>query len=82
MNTATVVFNSGKGYWFADADTTHDRIYIHQKDVVRKRFLKVDDRIQYDLAPSLTQPGEERAVHVKVIGHVIAIQRGENMVRP
>jgi hypothetical protein len=76
MRTATVVYDSGRGYWFADADSDHERIYIHQRDVIKKRFLKVNDRIRYELAPSDKHPGEVRAVNVEVCGRVIARQVG------
>jgi cold shock CspA family protein len=74
MYTATIVFDSGRGFWFAESDTDHERIFVHQRDVVRKRFLKVNDRISYELAPSVTMPNEMRAVNVTVIGRVIARQ--------
>jgi cold shock CspA family protein len=70
MYTATVVWDSGKGFWFADSDLDHERIFIHQRDCVRRRFLKINDRISYELAPSLSMPNEMRAVNVTVIGRV------------
>jgi hypothetical protein len=81
MHTATVVYDSGRGYWFADADSDHERIYIHQRDVIKKRFLKVNDRIRYELYPSDKHPGEVRAVNVEVVGHTIAVQRATSAVK-
>jgi hypothetical protein len=76
MFTAMVVFYSGKAHWFANPDSDHERIYIHQRDAARKRFLKVDDRIKYELVPSATKPGAMRSVNVEVIAHVIVRQLG------
>jgi cold shock CspA family protein len=66
----TIVSASERGFWFAEADSTHQSIFIHQRNVKGRRFLHVNDRVRFDLAPSLIKPGEVEAVNVEVIGHV------------
>jgi hypothetical protein len=76
---ATVTFVSGKGYFFAKSDD-FTSVFIHQRDVLHRRFLQVDDRVSFDLVPSTKHPGEFEASNVKFLGHVIARQVGEKAV--
>lgn len=76
----TISFVSGKGWFFAERDDDSSAVFIHQNEVEKQRFLKVDDRVEFDIAPSLTQPGKTQGVNVRYIGHHIAIQRSGKAV--
>jgi cold shock CspA family protein len=77
MCQGTITFVSGKGWFFAENSADHSAIFVHQRDVEHRRYLLVDDRISFDIIPSRTQPGEFQAVHVKYLGHTIAVQRSD-----
>jgi cold shock CspA family protein len=77
MHEGTITFVSGKGWFFAENDADHSAVFIHQKDVENRRYLKVDDRVRFDLIPSVTRPGQLQASNVKFLGHTIARQVGE-----
>lgn len=78
----TIVSASDRGFWFAEADETHQSIFVHQKNVVGRRFLHLGERIRFDLAPSKIKPGEPEAVNVDVIPMNIARQTSDRLVRP
>ena len=70
----TIVLASDRGFRFAEADSTHQSIFIHQLNVNRRRFLHVNERIKFDLARSIIKPGEVEAINVEWIGTVVAHQ--------
>jgi cold shock CspA family protein len=74
MCQGIITYISGKGWFFAENTDDHSSIFIHQKDVENRRYLKIDDRISFDVTPSRTQPGEFQAINVKYLGHNIARQ--------
>ncbi len=67
---AVITFSSGKGWFFAEDVEDHSAIYIHQKNVVKQRYLRVGERVSYTLAPSERHPGKTQAINVKFIGGV------------
>jgi cold shock CspA family protein len=69
----------GRGCWFIEQDHTRDCIFVHQKHVVRRKFLHINDRVQFNLAPNPIKPGEVMAVDVEIVGVTIALQRGGNV---
>jgi cold shock CspA family protein len=79
MCQGTITFVSGKGWFFAENDADHSAIFVHQKDVENRRYLKVDDRISFDVIPSRSQAGQTQASNVKYLGHTIAVQRSETV---
>lgn len=81
MVTGTVVHAGGRGFWFIEQDLTRDCIYVHQNNVVGKKFLHINDRVRFNLAPSVTKPGEMQAVDVEIVGLMIARQTAERVVR-
>ena len=74
MCEGLVTFASGKGWYFAENLADHSCVFIHQNNVENHRYLKVDDRIQFDSAPSSHTQGKAMAVNVKYLGHNIARQ--------
>jgi len=78
----TIVSASDRGFWFAEADSTHQSIFIHQRNVKGRRFLHVNERVKFDLAPSTTKPGEVEAINVEFVGMTIARQTSDEAVRP
>lgn len=80
--TATVVWASGKGYWFAEVDSTHESVFIHVRNVKGRRMLRLDDRVRLDIAPNPRIPGETHGVNVEYMGHCVVRQTGEPLVQP
>lgn len=80
---ATIVGAStdNRGFWFAEADLTHESVFIHVKNVKGKRFLHLGDRVQFELVPNPRELGEFHAVNVEYIGHVIARQTSRESVQ-
>jgi cold shock CspA family protein len=77
----TITFSSGKGWYFARNDATDTTIFVHANEVENQRFLRVDDRISFDEAPSPKKPGHTMAVRVKYLGHTIARQISDPAAR-
>jgi hypothetical protein len=71
---AIIDFVSGKGWYFARCDDD-SCIFVPQRAVEKRRYLKVADRIEFDVIPSTKQDGQFEAANVKYLGHVIASQR-------
>jgi cold shock CspA family protein len=84
MQKATIVGASTDncGYWFGEADETHESVFIHIKNVKGKRFLHLGDRVQFELVPNPLKPGEAHAANVEYIGHPIAKQTSGGAGRP
>ena len=75
MFTGIVVAASGRGFWFIEQDQNlRDCIFIHQNSVVGKKYLRVNDRVRFNLAPNPRKVGEMQAVDVEIIGLTIARQ--------
>ena len=81
MCEGLVTFVSGKGWYFAENLAEHSAVFVHQNQVENRRYLKVDDRISFDLVPSITRSGEMMATNVKYLGHTIARQVGDKAER-
>jgi cold shock CspA family protein len=74
MYTGIIAFASGKGWYFAEKTDDSTSVFVHQNDIVGGRRLRVDDRIEFDLAPNPRHPGKFCAVNVRYLGHSIARQ--------
>jgi cold shock CspA family protein len=74
MYEGIVTFVSGRGWFFAENLADHSGVFIHQQDVENQRYLRVDDRIQFDIVPSRKHPDKSQAANVKYLGRVIARQ--------
>ena len=75
--TGIVVSGDGKrGFWFVETDQTHQSVFVHQKNVKDRRFLRIDDRVRLDIVPSAFKPGQMEGANVEYIGHTIARQVG------
>lgn len=81
MITGTVVNAIGAGCWAIEQDQTRDCIFCHQRCVVRRKFLHVNDRVRFNLAPNPRKPGEEMAVDVEIIGLNVARQTSDLAVK-
>ena len=74
MFSGVIVSPAGQGCWFIEQDLTRDCVFVHQKHVTRKKYLHLNDRVQFDLAPNPLKPGEMMAVDVEIVGLTIARQ--------
>jgi cold shock CspA family protein len=74
MLTGTVVGHAGQGCFFIEQDQTRDRIFCHQRHVVREKYLHLKDRVRFNIAPNPKRPGDEMAVDVEIIWPIIARQ--------
>ena len=71
MPVATVVATSEeKGFFFAEVDDTHESIFIHIRNVERRRYLKPGDRIDFDVVPNPRKSGEVEGINVKWLGNI------------
>lgn len=82
MFTGIVVQESGRGYWWIEADATRDCVWVHQQYVVGKKFLHLNDRVQYNLAPNPRKPGSMMAVDVEIVGVTVARQVAHHAAVP
>jgi cold shock CspA family protein len=73
----TITFSSERGWYFAEKDADHGAIFVHQNQVENQRYLKVGDRIEFEIGPSTKNPGKIQALNVRYLGHTIARQIGE-----
>jgi cold shock CspA family protein len=62
-----IKFSSDKGWYFAENLEDHSAIFISQRDIERERYLKVGDRITFEVAPSPKHAGRFCAVNVKYV---------------
>ena len=67
-----VRFVSSKGWYFAECVSNQSSVFVHQKDVANNRYLRVDDRIEFDLSENPKHPGKMCAINVNYLGHSIA----------
>lgn len=74
MHQGIITFDSQKGWYFGENLTDHSRTFIHIDAVENQRYLKVNDRVSFDIAPNPDRPGKTMAVNVKYLGRVIARQ--------
>jgi cold shock CspA family protein len=74
MFEGIVSFVSGKGWYFCENLADHSAVFIHQRQVENQRYLKVQDRVSFSLAPNPAHPEKLMAVNVKYLGHIIAAQ--------
>jgi cold shock CspA family protein len=74
MFEGTVTFVSEKGWYFAENSADHSRTFVHQNEIENLRYLKVGDRIAFDLTPNPARPGKMMAINVRYLGHTIAYQ--------
>ncbi|MGD0957413.1 MAG: hypothetical protein ABR953_11385 [Candidatus Acidiferrales bacterium] len=65
---AIIKFVSDKGWFLAEDLSDSSGVYIHQKSVEKRRYLKIGDIVSYESAPSNTRPGETMAINVKFLG--------------
>jgi hypothetical protein len=77
--TGRVDVRIAQGCWIIEQDRTRDGIFCHQRNVIKRRFLRPDDRVRFRIIPSERKLGEVEAVDVELIGHTITVQRGGDM---
>jgi hypothetical protein len=81
MFTGTVAAQVGQGCWIIEQDGTRDCIWVHQRHVVRKKFLHVQDRVRFSLIPHVKNPNEVMADEVEIIGLMVARQVSDKAVQ-
>ncbi len=69
-----IAYASGKGWWFAENLSDNSSIFVHQRDVENQRFLKLGDRIEFEVIPSRSLQDKTQAANVKFLRHTIARQ--------
>lgn len=74
MFTGIVVAVSGRGYWFIEQDQTRDCLFAHQRDVVGTKYLHLNDRVRFNIAPNPKSATELMAIDVEIVGVTIARQ--------
>lgn len=74
--TGIIIRDSGRGFYWAEAEDTHQSVFIHQNDVKDQRVLHVGDRIRFDLAPNPARPGQFHGARAEYLGHIVARQLG------
>ena len=82
MLTGTVINSVGAGCWVIEQDATRDCIFVHQRNVIRRKFLHENDRVRFNLAPNPRTPGEDMAVDVEIIGFTVARRISAPGVKP
>lgn len=68
MFTGTVVECLGRGCYLIEQDETRNCVFAHQRNVYRRKFLHRDDRVRFNISPSLRKTGDFEATEVQVIG--------------
>lgn len=74
--TGTITSDSGRGFFWCEADITHQSLFVHQSQVKNRRHLHVNDRVKFDVEPNPRRLGELQGVRVEWIGFVVARQTG------
>jgi cold shock CspA family protein len=74
MFTGTVVECLGRGCYLIEQDETRNCVFAHQRNVYRRKFLHVNDRVTFTVSPSTHKPGAEEATDIQIIGLTIARQ--------
>jgi cold shock CspA family protein len=69
-----ITFESGKGYYFAETDDTHQSIFLHQNFVKDNRVLHVGDRVRFNVEPNPRKPGSLHGASIEYLAHIIARQ--------
>lgn len=72
--TGTITSDSGRGYFWVEADTTHASYYIHIANVKNRRHLHALDRVKFDIELNPRRRGEMQGVRVEYLGHIMARQ--------
>lgn len=82
MFTGIVLVSVGHGCWLIEQDHTRDCIWVHQRHVVKRKFLHINDRVQFNLVPHIKDPNEMMADAVEIIGLTIARQVSDTAMKP
>ena len=65
------ILSAGAGFWFAVTDDTSETVFVHHSQVANNRFLRANDRIEFEIADNPRKPGQKQALAVRYIGHVV-----------
>jgi len=69
MEYGTVTFVSNRGWFFCKSDIDDAGIFVPQKNVELRRYLRLHDRIKFDRIPSAKNPNDLEAVNVTFVSH-------------
>ena len=75
----TITHVSGRGWFFCKCDEDQSGVFVAQKNIEKRRYLQVDDRISFDRIPSTKNPNDFEAINVKYLGHIVARQIGSEV---
>ncbi len=67
--TGIIISDSTKGFCFAEADLTHQSVFIHISQVKDGRCLHTGDRVSFDLIPNPGRRGQTMGGNVVYLGH-------------
>jgi len=76
--TGTITSDSGRGFFWCEADVTHQSVFIHQSEVRGRRVLHPFDRIKFDIEPNPRDSRKMQGVRVEWIGREIARQNSSS----
>jgi cold shock CspA family protein len=74
FQTGTITADSGRGFFWCEADGTHQSVFIHQSEVKGRRVLHPFDRIKFIIEPNPRFPDKLQGVRVEWVGREIARQ--------
>ena len=69
--SGTVISETTKGFCFAEANVTHQCVFIHISEVKGERCLHVSDRVSFELITNPIRGGQQMGGHVEYLGHAI-----------
>ncbi len=72
--TGIVISDSTKGFCFAEADDTHQSVFIHISQVKDGRCLHTGDKVSFDLIPNPVRRDQTMG------GNVVYLGRADNKV--
>ena len=68
MQGVVKMWNGDRGFGFIRPDGAADDVFVHVRDCVGNRHLKVDQRVQLDTAPN-ERNGLTKAINVQAVGY-------------
>ena len=72
MESGIVTYVSNRGWFFARCTSDDAGVFIPQKNVENRRYLRLYDRIKFTRIPSAKNSNDLEAIDVKFISHVVS----------
>ena len=81
MLSRIVTDHVASGCWLIEQDFTRDCVFVHQTNVVRRKFLHINDRVRFHKVPNPRTPGEDMAIDVEIVGITVVRQVSDRAVQ-